>query len=233
MDSLTTILAATDALWCPFRWYGVSDIDAHAATLERRIGFQVRGVPFVVSGNASQRTEGERELQSLEADRLVVLHRAGKRIGASLTSKGDTIARAMTAGYTAQENYYLLAEIKQRLKSGVSNNGFVLETEILEKSYADCKPADLSDLENGMLPLLVRGWVVSATDTQGRIGYGIGSPARKPASIELPDISDELTAQYDEQYLAGLASRTQWKASTPSQVAVPLSAGLWGAGNAN
>jgi hypothetical protein len=156
----------------------------------------------------------------------------GKRIGVTLTDHGDTVIRGLVGGDTARGSFPLLAAVEsvKAAFGGGSNAGFILETDILGKDYDAIASADLVSLENRALPLLCRGWLESFCDIEGRCGYRVsaaGAVAIRPKSGRLPAYDDAAADEYDRLFRDALAERNNWQPSTPSQVAIPLSAGRW------
>jgi hypothetical protein len=110
----------------------------------------------------------------------------------------------------------------------------VLETDILRSNYGNVTSADLGALELKALPLLVRGWLRSNGDVEGRIGYAITSKGRSalatgpPATPDnLPDYDSAAADLYDEVFHTGLADRAGWQPENRSLIVIPLSAGCW------
>lgn len=234
-STLVQILAHTDALFCPFRVYRDSNPNAAAGLAERRTDYSTRGVPLVVAGSGTQRLAGERELQKLETAGLIVIYRRRKRIGVSLTERGDNVVRKLTAGYLARESFYLL-ELTEAVKAefgGRTNAGFVLEADVLGREYDTIQSSNLILLENLMLPLLSRGWMRSGSDVRGAVGYQTTKAGRramaagKPQTGRLPKYDHIAGGEYDEMFVTALAERDEWKPDSPSHVAIPLSCGRW------
>jgi hypothetical protein len=77
---------------------------------------------------------------------------------------------------------------------------------------------------------LCRGWLESASDTEGRIGYRVtpaGLSQRLPRATKLPGYDLYAGEEYDELFAGALAERDSWEVTDLSLVFIPLSAGRW------
>ena len=116
---------------------------------------------------------------------------------------------------------------------GLTNAGCVLETDILRSNYGNVTSADLGALELQSLPLLVRGWLRSNSDVEGRIGYAITSKGRSalatgpPQPAELPEYDHAAGDLFDAVFHTGLSERAGWQPENRSLIVIPLSAGCW------
>ena len=188
--------------------------------------------PFAVGGEGDRRQTGRKVLQSLESAGWIRLHRVkGLRRQVSLTAAGDTIARSLCGLPIANEHFDLLCGAITDAYQHGHNRGYIHESKI---------PATTDQL----LPLLVRGWLKSASDGAGRIGYGLtpivdAEPdADRDHKIrvnfeieetpELPRKRRPCAALYGDLLAAGLRDRELWEPEHPSSdIYIPLSCGMW------
>jgi hypothetical protein len=236
-STLVQILAQTDALFYPHRMQD-HNLRAACAIHERRCAFARRGVDLVIGGDAPRRLVGWRELQALQSAGFIKQHRLAKRIGVSLTEKGDDIARALSAGVLARQVVMLLEHIEfiKEVFQGRGNCGFILETHLIKwgADYGDpgMMNSDLDQRANFLLPLLARGWIQSFGDMLGRIGYrttelGRAQTGRKWPRTRLPRADQILVDEYENLFDDVLAERESWKPSSPTHLLIPLGAGSW------
>lgn len=232
MTTLYQILADTDIIWTPFRRTDRELSTAAAGIAERRERYQRRGVPFIIGGDSARRMAGSRLLADLRSAGHLKLYGTGRDRCVRLTPRGEALARSATACHVLSdpEPWALLERIAATKQT---NAGHVLEVDLIDSDYsAEGIGPKLNMLEIVALPMLTAGWITSASDTQGRIGYGITTEGRTALKAgpfdlgDLPGMDDDACELYDQRLAAGLADRLQWKPER-NHVAIPLGAGSW------
>jgi len=241
LDALLQIAASTDALFMPMRPAspGGGNIAEFAggwlcSVAESRQLFGRSGVPFAAGGSMAERQAAGRLLASLATLGLATVYSATwRRIGVSLTDRGDLWIRGLSGGYTPSEAWTILRQILKLTDAGCVNAGHVSESDILGVGYDKLTSQELVDLEHRCIPLLVRGWLTSSCDGDGRVGYSITDLGRtalartKPRQPRwLPMPNDAAFSRFSELYKLALADRQTWK-SQRSHVLIPLGAGSW------
>lgn len=229
-EYLTRILAAVDTVFAPYRCRPGS-LSAPAAIAQLRRGYRSAGIPFAVGGDGDRRQTGRKVLQSLQSAGLIRQHRSkSTRRQVSLLPLGDAVARSLCGLPLAHDSFGLLCgAISDAYEAGLGENrGYIPESRV---------PAS----ERELLPLLVRGWLLSASDGQGRVGYGltgIADEGRQNETVrvsfeveavdDLPTKDPKCASLYEDLLGAGLEARELWRPEKPaSDIHVPLSAGLW------
>jgi hypothetical protein len=231
-EHLAHILAAIDVVFWPYKVGSRGRGGAAAALWQLRDRYQRHGVALVVGGEGDRRQTGRKVLASLERAGLIRIHRMrGLRRQVSLTPEGDGIARALCGLPTAHKSFDLLCgKISEAYADGGGHQrGFVCESRI---------PATVQQL----LPLLVRGWLLSDCDGSGRIHYGLTPIVEANLSdddatvhvhfeIEAADASisknSACAALYRELIETGLENRETWLPEhPPNDLHIPLSSGL-------
>ncbi|MEQ8850140.1 hypothetical protein [Botrimarina sp.] len=227
--SLVRLLAASDALWCPFRWKPTTRNTAGAAVWERRTAYPLAGVPWSVGGSVAQRKSGERELKAMRAAGWIRLHGGKQRTGVSLTAHGDDVARSLVGAALAWEAFptlAMVADLEERFGNGAP------ETFVVGKGdWGEVATSELVGLEYRLLPLLHRGWLTSDSDIGSRVAYHVTAAGRAAEPLAeppgMPAFDGELADVYGELLLEGLEERESWEASKPAMTAIPKSCGLW------
>lgn len=223
------ILAESDALFVPAR-FGTTRAEAIAAIWQRRETFRRTGLPLFAGGAEATRQAHHRELLALQRAGVIRLSGRGKSRGVRLTDDGDAYVRSFTAGFRIDEAWSLLAKVAALAGD---RPGPVLEFDI-HGDRTNCKSADLVSIEYQALPFLVRGWLESNTDGEGRCGYFITAPGRAALSagcpaapVDPPLFDGELADVYDEIYANALHDRERWQPDNRGSIVIPLSCGMW------
>jgi hypothetical protein len=240
--TLARIVARDDGLWTPHRVTRGSSNSCAAAIAEQRARFRSHGLTLTMGGSALERKSGGRLLAELERKGLIRLEKHhGQHRGVALTDFGDDIARSFVPTNRVDQSFPALELIRatEKLFRGRTNAGFILEHDILEIESVDdgepnLDPKPFLDFEDQCLPLLCRGLLESASDTEGRIGYRTTAAGREAllagppeAPTQLPDRNPELSQRFIDLYVAELAARESWIPDRHSSVWIPLSAGMW------
>ena len=232
-ELLIALLARTDALWAPLRLNSHSRGLA-AAVEERRAAYRRAGLPISGGGSDSQRKAASRELAAARAAGYVAI-RGRTRLTAKLTDEADAYLRTLTAGYRIDQVRSLLELVQVLTDCGQHNCGAVCEVDLLDKSsYSQVTSAEIGRLEQMAAPLLATGWLCTASDLKGRIGYSITPHGRRALATRWPQppenlpehCSCEVADAYDELLTVALVERDGWRAES-SLVVVPLSCGTW------
>jgi hypothetical protein len=204
---LLSLLAATDAVFIPDR--DPLRRNRHALLWERRKYFDQRGIPWasklVDAGNSeSGRKQAQRGIEQLTRARMVEVFRPNhsKTQGIRLTSSGDQYTRALAGLPTLLSSLSLLPKLRE-LSDSDAARPFLGRTWVPETALTGVRWGDNDqrhkyvDLEEQLLPALVRGWVVSNCSIRGHCWYSLvegAPPMAVPAKY--PEKTDEARAEY-------------------------------------
>lgn len=203
-DILVTILAATDAVFIPDR--DPLHRNRRRVLYERTRDYPARGVPWeseraLPELDEAGRKRAQRALEGLVARGLVVACRAGgKTAGVRLTDAGEALARAR-CGLPDFDAARVEAERLRRFTSHESACGFLRKVWTPETVPAGVEWGDndrrneLVQLEERLLPALVRGFVVSNCSIQGHCWYSIHP---NPAVAVLPPVPPGLPGRCED-----------------------------------
>jgi hypothetical protein len=234
-NALIDLAARIDVLFAPFRC-SACNLRAAAGVDVRRYVFNRSGYELMVGGDGATRQQGSRDLQRLEKRGLVEPCGRGKNHGLELTHAGDDLVRQLTGGVLARASFPLLGQIEAVKAEHGSNGGFVNECEIIGvANYDAVTSSQLLALERRALPLLVRGWLDSASDIGGRVGFAVtelGREAVRPAPSPRVAEDPEATRRYQTMFNAGLSARESWRPDREGRLYIPLGAGSWPRGAA-
>ena len=218
------ILAGTDAVFIPDR--DPLARPRHAVISTRRWSFSDAGVPWssekVVSGlDEAGRKQVQRALDELVLrDRVVSFQpQAAKTLGVRLSDAGDRYARAVAGLPDVAESLAALGQLAERENDPAACR-FLGRTWLPETLLAGVTWGEndrrhvLVELEEKLLPALVRGWVESNCSVHGHCWYCLRPAGRealdKPLpTAELPVQRDAARGQYYyrvRQELLGLAA---------------------------
>jgi len=238
VDVLMTIAAKIDALHTPMRptSRGVGEFAGGwmCAVQESRQLFRRSGVPYSTAGSILERQAAGRMLASLDQLGLAIVYSTtGRRVGVRLTDRGDLWVRGLTGDYTPWESWPLLQQIAALTDAACTNAGCVCEVRILHSEYDKVKSPELVGLEHRCIPFIVRDFLSSACDIEGRVGYALTDSGRGALSRKkprrprwLPMPNDAAYEKFAELYKRAMADRQTWK-SERSHVLIPLGAGSW------
>jgi hypothetical protein len=229
---LIEILADENVLWTPFRHNYLNGKSA-AAVCERRNDYRKKGgLEFLHGGRGSDRQAHHRNLAAAKNAKLIVT--SGKtRPRVQLSDAADDKLRTLCDCYRVDQSWPILQRVVELTDRGVVNAGCVCEVDILGLDYDSVQSRDLVRLENQSLPLLVRGYLDSNSDLDGRLGYSITTLGRQaladgpPTPKELPRCSDAESDLFAGLFHDKLEERVNWIPGHPSLVAIPLGAGDW------
>jgi hypothetical protein len=229
---LIEILAEQDVLWTPFRHNFLNGKSA-AAVCERRNDYRKKGgLEFVRGGSGSDRQAHHRNLAAAKNAKLIVT--SGKtRPRVQLSETADDKLRTLCDCYRVDQSWPILQRVVDLTDRGIVNAGCVLEVDVLGLDYDSVQSRDLVELEYQALPLLVRGYLDSNSDLDGRVGYSITTLGRQaladgpPTPKELPRCSNAESDLFADLFHDKLEERVNWIPGNPSLIAIPLSAGNW------
>jgi hypothetical protein len=226
---LIDLLADTDALFRPGRFYGMPD-NAMRNLWQRRREYVNAGMRWA-SGEATEagRKESQRDLEQLADDGLVSLHRhQGRTQAVRLTEQGDQMARALAGlpGVGEALEWMRLMRCIRDLKFDVNwldaFRGLVPETLLCGHDWwpnTDEARDARGDVMWGLTPALSRLWVETEASTVGCLWYRL-TPAGEQALDDsrakvLPCLPrEDLDAM--EQYNARLQlTRSRLEAAEP------------------
>jgi hypothetical protein len=230
---LLNLHLATHTLFLPARHRELPD-EAVAAIYERRLHYQRFGLTDAPSerDDKQQRSRFRRAMQTAGWLRLRGI---GNAQGVKLTPRGYLTACCLAPGWAPWHVYPLLQLVAVLADAGLCHRdgGYVLENRILDSGTSDI--GELTGLEDKMTPLIVLGLVEAMSDTVGRLGYRLTPAGRRQidaGSILPPEDAPPYDASVADQYIAdwtaATIARKSWLPSTTNDIAIPLSAGLWG-----
>jgi hypothetical protein len=237
--ALAAILADTDVIWSPFRWHSWACAGMAAAIAERRWLYRKSGVSIVVGGGGAERQSGHRDLQALVSRGLIRFSGRGRNRGVVLTQSGDNYARALCPTRRIDEAWWALERVRavEVEYRGESNAGYMLENDILgfqPNAEINGNADKLTDFEDEVVSLLAAGLLKNSSDTEGRLGYQTTEAGRAALEAgnpgvpeDLPEYNSEFGMRFTDLLIEQLKLRESWRPSTPNQVWIPLSAGLW------
>lgn len=184
---LLYLLAATDAIFIPDR--DPLKRNRHAVIWERRKAFEQRGIPWasrlVESGTTENgRKQAQRAMEQLIQSRMVQVYRPNnsKTLGIRLTNVGDQYTRALAGLPTLVSSLPLIPQLRG-FSEGEAACCFLGQTWVPETLLAGVEWGDNEqrykyvDIEEQLLPALVRGWVVSNCTIRGHCWYSLVNAA--------------------------------------------------------
>ena len=186
---LVTILAATDAVFLPDRDPLLRP--RHAVIYERRRDFAHSGVPWtsemVLPGmDDAGRKRVQRALEELALDGQVVTFqpKGAKTLGVRLSDVGEERARALAGLPATGAALALLGQLSdlERTDAAGAFQGHVWlpETALAGVRWGDNERRHaLVELEEKLLPGLVRGWIESNCTVHGHCWYRLTDAGRK------------------------------------------------------
>jgi hypothetical protein len=186
---LLAVLSATDAVFLPDR--DPLAHPRHVVIHERRQGFVHGGVPWaserVLPGlDDAARKQVQRSLDELALEGLVLTYqpKGAKTLGVRLAHSGDARARALVGLPTLHDAVGLLAQLADITRHDATC-AFLGRTWVAETALAGVRWGDHAnrhrfvEIEDRLLPALVRGWAVSNCSVQGHCWYSITSAGRE------------------------------------------------------
>jgi hypothetical protein len=225
-DLAIETLSRIDAVWTPCRFSSMTT-KAVAAIYEQR---EADGVLVVGGGSVRDRVSHHRMLASARAAGVLVVSGDARPL-VKLTAEAEASARSLCGLDSLFASFPLMASIDKAAARCGTNCGFVGEDDVLGKPYDQLQSHDLVRLENKLLPLLVRGWLESDCDSEGRVGYRIteaGRAAVRPKRAKLPAFNQFCADEYDRLYSPTMDERNSLEPDRPGHLAIPLSCGCWG-----
>jgi hypothetical protein len=219
------VFAYTTALWLPVR-QRIGDSKAVGAALhQHRQAYQSQGVRFSVQGDAATRQAGWRSLRKLATDGLLTIHdhRFGGK-GTKLTLSGWQCAAEIAPHPYLQDTLATLGRLAE-LSELSTIAPWVAETD-LEPGASDWGEDGWQEqaqiVEENLLLALASNWVLSLSDTCGRIVYRITDEGRRVLKnpptlpdLPLPTLTRGTTEFYCEQFAAAWNDREQAAPTRP------------------
>jgi hypothetical protein len=208
---MLSILASTDAVFIPDR--DPCTPRRHAAVCDRRLLFTQVGIPWssenVQRGlDETGRKQVQRALDELAGRNRVISFQPNtvKTLGVRLTEQGDQYARAL-AGLPGVADAVPMVERLIALEKGPDACGFLGRIWIPEPVLAGVRWGDderrqaFVDVEERLLPALVRGWVGSNCSVYGHCWYCVRLAGRKDLResllpMELPSVLEQARGEY-------------------------------------
>ncbi len=207
-DILLAILAASDAVFIPDR--DPMDCSRHAVLYERRRDFPDMGVPWASEKampglDESGRKQVQRALEDLVGQGLVdaLRPKGAKTVGVKLTDAGEARVRAL-CGLPLFEGTQ--ATVDQLVGLLEDESACVAEGRIWtpEIALAGVQWGDnerrhkFVEVEERLLPALVRGLVVSNCTVRGHCWYSLNTrtPTLPPVPADLPARNELARGQY-------------------------------------
>lgn len=191
-DLLIEILAATDALWTPFRSF---QYPLPTVYYEGRKAFEAGGVTLPAGDGATARKRHQLALEAAAGKGLVrVSRRRGRHPAVKLSDRGEARARALCAlpdFGEAFEAMQALADAPAALERGTL---WASELALAGISAADTQDKDkrqaLVRLEEKLLPALARRLVEAGSTSVGWVYYSLTASGR--AALEADTIAPEI-----------------------------------------
>jgi hypothetical protein len=189
---LLGLLAATDAVFIPDR--DPLSRKRHAVLWERRKYFRQRGLPWsseAVEGASDEavRKRVQREIDRLKGARFVHAYRpqGSKTVGLRLTDAGDQYTRALAGLPTLASSLVLISRLRELTQSDAARpwlgRMWVPETVLTGVEWGDNEQSyKYVELEEQLLPAIVRGWVICNCSIRGHGWYSLVKPS-PPTSI--------------------------------------------------
>lgn len=208
---LLAILAATDAVFIPDR--DPLARPRHAVIYERRKAFAQSGVPWasekVLPGlDEAARKQVQRMLDelALEGQVLTFQPKAAKTLGVHLSDTGDERARALAGLPALGDALRVLGQLAE-LERTDATSAYLGRTWLPETALAGVRWGDNArrqafvQVEEQLLPALVRGWVESNCSVQGHCWYSLTEAGRRQISRHdtpamLPPANDQARREY-------------------------------------
>lgn len=208
------ILGAVDALFG--EWPNSRDHNkVCVAIAERQRAYLAGlGMPWAVGGDAANRKAGERALEALEADGLIIIHRpARSHRGVGLTQKGDDYARGILGFYRTRDSWAVLRGVGEAVARGPGRYATV---------------ADLADALGGVRttavwgeirPLLAAGLLESWESTTSETVFTVRAKQRElaagdaPGLLANPERDERANEIYWESFDAAEAAKLAWHPS--------------------
>jgi hypothetical protein len=185
---LLAVLAATDAVFLPDR-----DPLAHprqAVIYERRRAFVHGGVPWaserVLPGlDDAARKQVQRSLDELALVGLVLTYqpKGAKTLGVRLSDSGDARARALVGLPTLHDALGILAQLAELERHDATCGTWLPETALAGVRWGDhANRHRFVEVEDRLLPALVRGWAESNCSVRGHCWYATTHAGRERLS---------------------------------------------------
>lgn len=173
---LVGILAATDAIWLPLRdWTAPRPANTYAA----RRSFAAGGVPWASAETTEAgRKRSQRCLEELVAAGLVVGRKPkrAKTLSVRLSDAADHAARRLCGLADEEGGVATLREVggRSERRAELLTDVWVPETALNDgRGWGDHHQEELATVEQMALPALVRGWLDSRADSEGRVYYAV------------------------------------------------------------
>lgn len=229
MAHLARALAATNVLWLPFRHDGAGSASPASAVEERRAAYRLSGLTQAGGGSDAARQHLHHEILALRHAGLISFRGRTRAACIRLTGRGHDIAAALTGCHRLDHAWVLL-----RLIADLSEQtpAWVLEHDIIGRD--SLQSSDLVALEMLALPLLEIGFLVSASDANGALGYQITLAGLAALTNGPPDVPDgvpecDLAAAevYDTVFDQAFIERRALVPESAGHIALRLSCGTW------
>jgi len=203
---IVRILARIDAVFLPMRkWKRPLPGNTSAARANYRAGL---GVLWVAGGSALERTRLSRVLADAKAAGLVTVLGSAARVSHVALSEGaEARARALVGLPSLQEAVACARQIAQ--DTAGATWPWLIETVPAFTSWGEAGASSrFMDLEDTLLPALVRGWVDSNSDSHGRVAYRLTDEgaAALAGRQSWPAAEVEYDGELAEAYYAALKS---------------------------
>lgn len=224
-EILLGLLAEADAVFTP-----ISDLTTPEALaiIERRIDYRRRGLPIPRrGGDAAERKEAERNLNSLEKIGAVTFRRRhGRRSHWRLPDNVDWRLRRLATWSDWQEMVVVMLAIRAHADAGHVNGEYV-------PGWALCSPKKLQHLQELIAPALVRSLAGSWADSNGAAGYCLTDAGRKyledpkPPRIPWPEYQSHANDVYLAKFDDALDALRTLEPQHKNRVVIPLGCGDW------
>jgi len=190
-EILLRLLAEADALHLPVR--GPKDNAYKLVFAERRADYRLKGLPYHSRKTSdATRKEAERRLRVLEqAGRLHLTRQGGRVLWVRLTDAEDERQRYRICLPGIAETLAKLRRIQALIARGDCADAnlkiWVKETDLSGVGYGSPGFSDATvELEESLLPALVRGWVISDSNMDGHAWYSLTAAGARAITSATP-----------------------------------------------
>lgn len=233
---LASIVAGLEVVFTPFRIDPRKPVDkAYAAVWERRAAYRNgHGLAWTIGGDGRDRQRGYVGLKRLQSAGLIRIH-PGKRVQRSGISLRRVDACLSVCPINLTVEAWPILEHLAALHGNpdvLRNCDFIQEHDVVGLDRASTDGTLAEEFTTRAMPLLIAGFVETATDAAGAIGWRLTETGRDALAAGKPEPDEHL--EYDpslaDEYLArvsvGLADRNDWVPLRQS-VTIPLGCGSW------
>ena len=202
-EIVVRLLALADALFLPQRKWS-APLPSNSYVGRKR--FRAEGIPLVLTVGAgmSARQRSVRALAKLSRDGMltIVRVRQSRFPSVRLSDEGDRAARR-TCGLPGLLGAWLTVQRIAKLSAPPGSERLLTDVWVPETSLcadpAEPREGELSTIELMEVPALIRGWVVSRSNSKGGVYYALTNAGRAALADGAPDDDDLDVADVDDE----------------------------------